>query len=215
MKWLPLHQWNNNWYDNRFIWASSSLWCYFVWMESGSDGCWETLFWLVREFVDKFARVCWRKTAHLRQKMTWYCLTPLNEKRNRSLITPTLQYLSAHPKPLHGSQSQTVTWALKLTQSSPPSLSFSLTLFQPLPLPRKIDSPNLKARRATADWEDLVSPFTGSNQAINDKKHVGLLDRRWGGREKNKRKEVQENGWTERKRERARIKKQTGSWWTG
>lgn len=30
VKWLPLHQWNNNWYDNRFIWASSSLQCYFV-----------------------------------------------------------------------------------------------------------------------------------------------------------------------------------------
>lgn len=45
-----------------------------------------------------------------------------------------------------------------------------------------------------------MSPFTGSNQAINDKKHVGLLDRRRGGREKNKRKEVQENGWAERKR---------------
>lgn len=30
VKWLPLHQWNNNWYDNRFIWASSSLRCYFV-----------------------------------------------------------------------------------------------------------------------------------------------------------------------------------------
>lgn len=72
--------------------------------------------------------VCWRKTAHLRQKMTWYCLTPLNEKRNRSLITPTLQYLSAHPKPLHGSQSQTVTWALKLTQSSPLSLFLSHSL---------------------------------------------------------------------------------------
>lgn len=30
VKWLPLHQWNNNWYDNRFIWAPSRLWCYFV-----------------------------------------------------------------------------------------------------------------------------------------------------------------------------------------
>ena len=30
VKWLPLHQWNNNWYDNRFIWASPSPRCYFV-----------------------------------------------------------------------------------------------------------------------------------------------------------------------------------------
>jgi len=40
-----------------------------------------------------------------------------------------------------------------------------------------------------------VSPFTGSNQAINDKKHVGLLDRGRGKekREGSGRKEVQEN----------------------
>lgn len=30
VKWLPHHQWNNNWCDNRFIWAFPSLWCHFV-----------------------------------------------------------------------------------------------------------------------------------------------------------------------------------------
>lgn len=40
-----------------------------------------------------------------------------------------------------------------------------------------------------------MSPFTGSNQAINDKKHVGLLDSGWGGgeeEEEEKRVQVEE-----------------------
>lgn len=40
VKWLPLQQWDNNWYDNRFIWASSSLWCYFVeWRVKAMAAC--------------------------------------------------------------------------------------------------------------------------------------------------------------------------------
>lgn len=57
VKWLPLHQWNNNWCDNRFIWTSSSIQCHFVewkqWQLADTFGfgvwaclevciCWET-----------------------------------------------------------------------------------------------------------------------------------------------------------------------------
>lgn len=39
------------------------------------------------------------------------------------------------------------------------------------------DSSTQRSTEVKIDGEDLVSPFTGSNRAINDQKRVGLLDR--------------------------------------
>lgn len=140
VKWLPLHQWNNNWYDNRFIWASSSLRCYFV--------KWRVKAMAARrhfEFVCMPKSVCeLENKAELRTKeylyhliiwkeTEWYLTHSWNTQAHHPTThyqPPCLLYLSAHPKPLPGSRSQLVTWTLKLS-----SLSLFLSFFLAHSLP--------------------------------------------------------------------------------
>ena len=149
-----------------------------------------------------------------------YNLTRNLNDIEHSLIEPNhVEHTTTHCQPPRRSISQpTQSLFLGVGHSLSHGLLNSLLSPLSLPLSRKIDSPNLKACRAAADWEDLVSPFTGSNQAINDKKHVGLFDSDWGGErrsEEEKRGGEEERwggrkdgGWKrERERERERIKR--------
>ena len=113
--------------------------------------------------------------ARPRTKDNLYNLTINLNDTEHSLIEPNhAEHTTTHYQPPRCSISQP-TQSLFLGVGHSLSHRLLNSLLSPLSLPRKIDSPNLRACRAAADGEDLVSPFTGSNQAINDKKACGSI----------------------------------------